>query len=86
MVGGLNELGDRGFAKPVFCHVLVIELGLFIFETNLTALNKSVFDDAGPDIEDVARADDDIGILAGFKRAGTVVDTQDLSGIEGDRL
>jgi len=78
--------GDRGFAKPVFRHVFVIELGLLVLETDFTALDKGMFDDAGADIEDVARADHDIGVLAGFKGAGAVVDAQDLRGVQGDRL
>ena len=85
-VGSEMGSGDRRFLEPVFGHVAVIELGLFILEADLPALDEGVFDDAGAHVEDVARADHDIGVLAGFKRAGAVIDTQDLCGVEGDRL
>jgi hypothetical protein len=53
--------------SPYFGHIPMIELCLFVFEADFPALDESVFDDAGAHVEDVAGADDDIGVLPYFQ-------------------
>ena len=45
----------------------MVQLRLLVVQAHLATLDKAMLDKAGAHIEDVAAADDDVGVLTGFE-------------------
>jgi len=78
--------GEILLLQPVFVHIPVIQLCLFVFQAYFTALDEHMTDEAGTHVQYIAFADHDIGILACLKGARAIFDSQDFSTVQGNCL
>ena len=79
-----KKIIQSGLFYPVFILVFFSELGLLVVQIHIAALDIGMIDDVGAHIQQVAFADNDVGVFAGFNASGSVGNAKDPGRVEGN--